>query len=138
MIQLLIQPVLDTPTNYSEREETSDFKAQILLSWPFRPGFLDRDEPVEVPATTEARLDLIKELSGSWTEPFRSLLYNLTDKVEMKPVKLEDWLPQTHGIGLGKLALLGDSGHSMTMCTFSSSRGLLIEKDVDDNANLCR
>jgi hypothetical protein len=112
--------VLDTPTNYSQAAEQTNFKAQILLSWPFRPGFMDRDEPAEVPATTEDRLKFIKELSASWTEPFRSLIQNLSDEVEMKPVKLEDWLPQTQGVGLGKLALLGDSGHSMTMCTFSS------------------
>lgn len=113
--------VLDVPTNYTDATDGTDgkdgkFTAQILLSWPYRAGSLGREEPVEVPASAEERLNWIKLLSRSWADPFRSLVQSLSTDVEMKRVHLEDWVPRLDGAGLGKLALVGDSGHSMTMC----------------------
>lgn len=84
-----------------------------MTSWPHRPGFLDLAEPIEVPETNVARLNLMKHLSSSWAEPFRSIVQDMPSDTEARPINLEDWLPRPNAAQ--RVALIGDAAHTMVM-----------------------
>lgn len=106
--------VLDTPHNF---EDSSDgYACQIVVSWPYRPGFLGEKEPLEVPPSQTERIALMKRLTATWTEPFRSLVHNIPNDNEAVCINLEDWIPERGAHGNGRIALVGDAAHSMTMC----------------------
>ena len=88
------------------------------MSWPFRPGFLDNPTPIDVPPTNAERLAFIKLLAAPWTEPFRSIVHDIPDDAEAKAIKLEDWMPKQRMQGNGRVTMIGDAAHLMTMCTF--------------------
>ena len=63
----------------------------------------------------------MKDVASGWAEPFREMVMSLPEdegRVELKAIKLEDWVPKR---GLwdneqGKVTLMGDAAHAMTMC----------------------
>ncbi|KAL5378006.1 hypothetical protein DPSP01_009450 [Paraphaeosphaeria sporulosa] len=103
--------VLDAPGNGSSRS----YVAQIVVSWPYRKGFLNRDSPLAMPSSNAARLDLLKTFAETWAEPFRSLAFNLPDTAELKPLDLTDWPPAKDVHGNGRAMLVGDALHPMAM-----------------------
>ncbi|RFU27369.1 hypothetical protein B7463_g8973, partial [Scytalidium lignicola] len=91
--------------------------SQVLISWPYRPGFLGHDEPVEVAAEQKDRIKWLKTISKNWVEPFREIAQDIPDDAEAKIVNLEDW-PPVKGAwdnAGGKVTLIGDAAHAMTM-----------------------
>lgn len=97
-----------------------DVSCQILISWPYRPGFRGREVPLDVPEKNEERVPWMKELASGWTEPFRSIVQDIPEGTEAKAINLEDWVPRE---GLwdnagGRITLIGDAAHAMTMCRF--------------------
>ena len=109
---------LDTPIN-NTRDNPDTYECQILLSWPYRKGFRGRDEPLDVPATHKERVNLMKEMVDGWTNPFYSCVMNIPADAEIKAIALEDFVPRK---GLwdnkdGRITLIGDAAHAMTMCT---------------------
>ena len=103
---------------------------QIMISWPYRSGFLDDPLPLEVPQENSERLALAKRLSTSWAEPFRSIVHDIPEGTEVKPVNLQDWVPQREACSTGNVALIGDAAHSMVMCTYETSRFILLSDKV--------
>ncbi|KAL8663301.1 MAG: hypothetical protein Q9202_003937, partial [Teloschistes flavicans] len=107
---------LDTPTNNS-RSDPDTYECQIMVSWPWREGFRGRETPLEIPATNEERVRLMKELVQGWANPFRDAVMNIPADAEVKPIALEDFVPKT---GMwdnrgGRVTLMGDAAHTMTM-----------------------
>ena len=103
------------PTNYEDRS-IKTYKAQILISWP---------SSTPVPGTNEQRRQFLTQLAEEWVEPFKSLIEKIPDSVELKTVVLDDWIRPEDGrtaTGTNNVLLMGDSGHTMTMC--KSLRGL--------------
>ncbi|KAK4503158.1 hypothetical protein PRZ48_006586 [Zasmidium cellare] len=92
-------------------------RMQIVTSWPHREGFLGRTDPSEVPNTHAERRSWMKTMTAEWTEPFRSMVQNLPEDCEIKPVELSDWVPQTNKENVfdGRVVLLGDAFHAMVM-----------------------
>lgn len=90
---------------------------QILVSWPFRKGFLGREEPVETPEVG-GRVAWMKEVTKGWVEPFRGIVADIPEGTEVKSLALEDWLPAAEGLESrgGRVTLIGDAAHAMTMC----------------------
>lgn len=110
---------LDSPSTSGRGDDTRD--CQILIAWPFRKGFMGRDEPLEVPADGPERVRLMKTISSGWAEPFRTIVQNLPADADVKTISLEDWVPpsmekwDTNAHGLQRVILVGDSAHAMTM-----------------------
>lgn len=107
---------LDTPSN-NERDDCSTYDCQIIVSWPYKSGFLGRETALEVPATSSERLALMKSLSNGWAEPFRSIIQRIPEHTEIRSTSLEDWQPPNFGSGMPvwNVVLVGDAAHAMTM-----------------------
>lgn len=114
---------LDSPSNNQrEGEMAKGQDCQILLSWPYREGFLGEKKPIEVPAANDERVALMKRIGKGWTSPFGDLVGAIPLEAEAKSIKLEDWVPpsgndgQWEGVpGSEKVVLVGDAAHAMTM-----------------------
>lgn len=95
-------------------------ECQLLISWPLKEGFLGREGVMDTPESQEERLELMKEIAKGWCEPFRSFVLDVPEETEVKVVRLEDWVPGTEGRcwdnRQGRVTLVGDAAHAMTMC----------------------
>lgn len=103
---------LETP---SDGREDGTYKCQVITSWPYREDWLDRVDPTECPNTKTGQSFLMKNLSASWAEPFRSLVQNLPKDSDIRPIELADWLPRTSTTFQGRMVLVGDAAHAMVM-----------------------
>ena len=91
-----------------------------MIGWPYRKGFMGRDEPLEVLHDGEERLALMKRLARDWAEPFRECVWSIPEGTVVQAVRLEDFVPE-HGMWDnmdGRVTLIGDAVHTMTMCTY--------------------
>ncbi|KAL8677733.1 MAG: hypothetical protein Q9186_005868 [Xanthomendoza sp. 1 TL-2023] len=118
---------LDTPAN-NTRDDPDTYECQILLSWPYKEGFRGMTKPLEPPSTNHDRVNLMKELVDGWADPFYTCVMNIPADAEIKAIALEDFVPKQ---GLwdnrnGRVTLMGDAAHAMTMCTdFPQTIGFL-------------
>lgn len=113
------------------RRESSDDEVvcQILISWPFQDGFLGKPEASDTPESNVERVQFMKQVADGWVEPFRSIVHDIPDLEDVKAIKLEDWVPE---IGIwenrtGRITLLGDAAHPMTMCECLDYSSVLLE-----------
>lgn len=101
--------VLDTPNNF-ENSSKDRYHCQIIISWADSKG-------IPVPDSNPERIALMKTLTNSWSEPFRSLVQKLPDDVEVRSIRIEDWMfEQGRSHSHPRVVLMGDSAHTMTMC----------------------
>jgi 2-polyprenyl-6-methoxyphenol hydroxylase-like FAD-dependent oxidoreductase len=111
---------LDVPS--AERQSAEGplpVTCQVLTSWPCRPGFLGIPEPVEIPEARTDRVAWMKRMTTGWTEPFRSIVQDMPEDTEPKVISLEDWVPVVGAWdNHGRVTLIGDAAHAMTMCKF--------------------
>lgn len=105
--------VLDAPGN----GVTDKYTYQMVVSWPLRPGVLGKSSPIVPPATDKGRLELIRALTSTWAEPFRSFILSLPEDIEVKALELTDWPPPRGMRTKDRVVLMGDALHAMTMCT---------------------
>ncbi|KYG41593.1 hypothetical protein M433DRAFT_177306 [Acidomyces richmondensis BFW] len=108
---------LDTPSHNDRSDNGDNFACQIIVSWPFRRGFLGSSVEIECPDTHVDRLNLLKDIVDGWAPQFRNLVQNIPDGSPVHQIRVEDWIPQE---GLwsnldGKATLMGDAAHAMTM-----------------------
>ena len=104
---------LETPSDGLPEDQ---YYCQIMVSWPYRAGWLGRLEPTEMPDTTAKQLSLMKRLAEEWAEPFRSMVQDIPGAADIKPIELADWLPrESPKTGLGRVALVGDAAATMVM-----------------------
>ena len=106
-----------------EREQgEGQWEGQFSISYPYRAGFWGKDQPMEVPGSDTERVALMKNFAGEWKEPFRRLVMSLAEDTAVKELAVEDYLPENGAgeKGEGKVALVGDAGHAMTICELTS------------------
>lgn len=91
---------------------------QMVTSWPLRPGFQGRPTLTVPPATNEERLELVRTLTRTWAEPFRSFIRSLPGDTEVKALELVDWPPPRGFRTKDRVLLMGDAFHAMAMCAY--------------------
>lgn len=108
--------VLDSPGNHPQKSTPNPrYVLQIIISWPYRAGFLDKPTPTPFPETKQASIELIKSFANTWAEPFHSLTNSIPPDSEVKHLELYDWLPPKNSNNMGNVALVGDAFHPMSM-----------------------
>ena len=95
------------------------------MSWPARPGFWGKDEPLEFPPTTEGKHALLQEIASTWADPFKSFLQQVPNDAEIQGLEVQDFIPPLGFRARGRVTLMGDSVHAMAMC------------ESQRNSNLC-
>lgn len=118
---------LDTPSNNGRKDDVDTYECQIMVSWPYREGFMGMEEPLEVPSTNRERITLMKLLAEGWIDPFRACVMKIPEDTAAKVIVLEDFVPKK---GMwnnleGRVTMVGDAAHAMTMCkvlSFMTSR----------------
>lgn len=98
------------------------------MSWPYRPGFLDNPIPIDIPPTNAERLAFLKLLAASWTEPFHSIVQDIPDEAEARAIRVEDWVPKQGVQGNGRVTMMGDAAHLMTMCMLDNALRLTMTR----------
>lgn len=112
--------MLDAPGNHpiSSVNHGDTYTCQTVVSWPLRAEFFGSESTIPSPTTNKERLDLIRSFAETWAEPFRSLVLDIPEETEIKPVELTDWAPPLTAEFLPDcpVTLLGDAFHPMAMC----------------------
>lgn len=109
---------LNTPSKLDRHNGQGVWECQVNISYPYRTGFWGREEPLEVPATNEERVALLKGFAEGWAEPFRSLIMEIPDETQFKSLPIEDFVPR-EGMwdnAHGTVTMVGDAAHAMTIC----------------------
>ena len=123
---------LDSPDSSGRGDDSRD--CQILVSWPYRSGFLECEEPLEVPAQSSDRIALMKKISSTWADPFHSIVHSIPDGIEAKPISLEDWVPPPDHwndiTGSDRVVLVGDAAHAMTMYRGEAANHGIVDVDL--------
>ncbi|KAJ5769012.1 hypothetical protein N7520_003571 [Penicillium odoratum] len=124
---------LDSPETSGRGDDTRE--CQILVSWPYRSGFLGENEPLEVPANARDRVALMKRISSVWANPFHDIIQNIPEDAEPKTISLEDWVTPrvqwTNVPGSDRVVLVGDAAHAMTMYRGeAANHGILDVKEL--------
>lgn len=105
--------MLSTPqSNGSAGTEDEFYEGQFNMSW-----LIDRNGPL--PKSPADQLARVKQAAGSNTGFFPSLrqaIMGIPDDSPMLEIKLEDWPTQDWPSIGGRVSLLGDAAHTMTMC----------------------
>jgi 2-polyprenyl-6-methoxyphenol hydroxylase-like FAD-dependent oxidoreductase len=124
---------LDVPGDTDDVAEgdSSAYRCEITIAWPYRPDFLGRVEPTKVPNMDIGQFSMMQTIAQEWTEPFRSLVMsiNLND-AEISPTEIADWsCPEpsqeastmTVGPLDGRVALAGDAAHTIALYSGESA-----------------
>jgi hypothetical protein len=80
---------------------------------------MDLNEPLDVPPTGKEKVALMKTMAKGWAEPFQEMVMSIPEDADPKAVAVEDFLPKQRmwdNMG-GRITLVGDAAHTMTMCT---------------------
>ncbi|KAK0377455.1 FAD binding domain-containing protein [Colletotrichum limetticola] len=105
--------MLDAPGNNDD--STGKYSCQLCVSWPDRPGFLGKPEPVSYPQTDAGKVELIRSFAEGWSEPFRSLALGIPTDTDVKHLDLYDYPPPKGLRSKGRVVLMGDAFHAMAM-----------------------
>lgn len=122
---------LDTPEVNGSNGESEYYSAQLNISWPVKTAEDD------VPVGNSEKLQKIKSLTRGFEPSLAKAILNIPDGTEVLEIKLADWpcleWPNNHG----RVTLVGDAAHAMTMCTYSFSsayhiRGTFVPNNDSD------
>ncbi|KAG0125920.1 hypothetical protein HOY82DRAFT_587403 [Tuber indicum] len=100
--------ILDTPATNADGGDY--YTTQILMSWHLNDPVRD-----EVSPDNTGRLENMKRRASRFAEPFRSFILGIPSDTEAVEIKLRDW-PCLGWDNLGgRVTLVGDAAHAMTM-----------------------
>lgn len=117
---------LSTPeVNGSAEAGNPYYEVQLHISW------LVKGPEEHVPETNAERLSKIKSLAPAGTgfeKTLRDTIDNIPEDTEVVDITLADW-PTVPWNGLdGRVTLLGDAAHPMTMCKCAQTRTRLLAR----------
>lgn len=105
---------LSTPGDDQHTQNLDSYECQIAFSWPFRQD--------SMPVTKAEKVVFMKTQAEHWAEPFRECVLSIPDEADARSLNLDDWVPRK-GLwdnGQGRVTMVGDAAHAMTMCRFST------------------
>jgi len=106
---------LDNPiSEASQPADAAVEKCQILISWPYQANWLGRVDPTDCPNTKIGQMSLIRHLSDSWAEPFRSFIQNMPRDADVQPVNLSDGFMAMSAGFAGRVTLAGQAAKPLS------------------------
>ena len=101
---------LDTPEVNGSKGFEEYYSAQLNISWPVR------SQEDEVPASNDGKLAKMKALSAVFDTRLKTAVQSIPEGTDILEINLADW-PCLEWPNLdGKVTLVGDAAHAMTMC----------------------
>ncbi|RDW77439.1 hypothetical protein BP6252_05492 [Coleophoma cylindrospora] len=100
---------LDTPEVNGSTGASEYYSAQLNLSWPVK-GLED-----EIPATEEGKLTKLKSLAQVFESRLKKAIHDIPEGTEIIEIKLADWPCLEWPDYGGRVTLIGDAAHAMTM-----------------------
>ncbi|KAF2731408.1 FAD-binding domain-containing protein [Polyplosphaeria fusca] len=119
---------LSTPeTNGSATTEGEEYyEGQLMMSWIYR-GIDD-----VVPSSNADRIAKMRMMAHNFEPRLRSAFWAIPDNSEVVEIKLRDWPTRRWNNMDGRVTLVGDAAHAMTMF-----RGEAFNHGITDAAKLC-
>jgi 2-polyprenyl-6-methoxyphenol hydroxylase-like FAD-dependent oxidoreductase len=102
-------------TNGSCNSDKPFYEGQINVSWTVKT------EDEEVPTSNEERLNGMKLLARPFDERLRTVIENLPENTTVTEIRLQDW-SSVKWPNHGRVTLIGDAAHPMTMCMYISGQ----------------
>lgn len=119
---------LETPeANGTKGTNRETYRVQINMSWPLR------SPADEVKSTSEERLAELKRRAEEFHPTLRDAVHSIPDEAEMVEIVLQDWSCLEWNNSGGRVTLVGDSAHAMTMY-----RGEAANHGILDALELCK
>ncbi|KAJ2963700.1 hypothetical protein NQZ79_g1295 [Umbelopsis isabellina] len=106
-------------------EANDKYKILIVMTWKNSSGEND------LPEDQASRVKLIKEIGALYCDPFKSIILGMKGDEAIWTTKIIEKMPSPWN-GYGKVTLIGDSAHSMSM-----ARGEGGNHAIRDAAELC-
>lgn len=101
---------LSTPEVNGSTGNDTYYEGQVNISW------LVKSPEDEVPATNAEKVAKMKQLAQPFEQRLRQTVLDIPDDSEVLEIKLQDWPTQEWPSHDGKVTLVGDAAHAMTMC----------------------
>ncbi|KAF2179013.1 FAD-binding domain-containing protein [Zopfia rhizophila CBS 207.26] len=117
--------ILSTPEVNGSAGGNEFYEAQLMLSWLYRSA------EDEVPSTHFERLTKMKSMAQDFEPRLRNAINSIPEGSEVLEIRLQDWPPQAWNNCDGRITLVGDAAHAMTMF-----RGEAFNHGITDAAEL--
>lgn len=111
--------MLDAP----QKPENIDdgYVYQVCISWIVDNPHLDSSTTSLGSSDQNERVRIVKDIARNWAEPFQSFVSLISDTTNVTQLDLDDFAPYTGLHSTGRVVLVGDAWHAMTMCKLSCS-----------------
>jgi 2-polyprenyl-6-methoxyphenol hydroxylase-like FAD-dependent oxidoreductase len=87
------------------------FECLVIISWIIKDPVADA-----IPKTSRERIAMMKERAKGFSEPLRSIVWDIPDDLDVTiPLRLGDFPCKEWNNRNGKVTLVGDAAHAMTM-----------------------
>ncbi|KAB8293043.1 hypothetical protein EYC80_007405 [Monilinia laxa] len=91
-------------------DASKSYKGLVIVSW-----LIEDDIKDAMPKTDKERVAYVKRRVEGYAEPLRSIVQDIPDDVATTPLRLGDWPCQEWDNWGGRITLVGDAAHAMTM-----------------------
>jgi hypothetical protein len=106
--------MLSTPESNGSTGTTDEyFEGQFNMSW-----LLERNGPLPKPEDQIARVKAAAQADTGFFPMLKEAILGIPDDSKMLNLKLEDWPSRSWPCLGGRVALVGDAAHTMTMCKY--------------------
>jgi 2-polyprenyl-6-methoxyphenol hydroxylase-like FAD-dependent oxidoreductase len=105
--------ILSTPEVNGSAGENEYYEGQLNMSW------IVRSSTDEVPSTNKERIAKMKAMSEGFEKRLKTAVDDISDDTEVLEIKLQDWPTLSWPSHNGRVTLVGDAAHAMTMCNLS-------------------
>jgi 2-polyprenyl-6-methoxyphenol hydroxylase-like FAD-dependent oxidoreductase len=103
--------ILSTPeVNGSLGTDDEYYQGQVNISWMIKDG------QGAIPEDQKEKVKFMKHLAEPFHETLRKVINSIPDDALILEVKLADWPTQEWDNHDGRITLVGDAAHAMTMC----------------------
>ncbi|GKT40260.1 putative FAD-dependent monooxygenase [Colletotrichum spaethianum] len=116
---------LSTPEVNGSSGAGEYFEGQLNMSWPVK------SEADEVPQTHRDRVTKMKAMAEPFEARLKAAVESIPDDSQVLEIKLQDWPTQAWDNYQGRVTLVGDAAHAMTMY-----RGEAFNHGITDAARL--